>query len=200
MVDVITLPTTPLYNAASPALISQAADLVSPLGGATQRILRLGSRFSIDVTYPAMKYADGRQFLARMIRAEASPVAVAFPQRGFAVGAPGAPVVDGAGQTGGVLAIRGATAGYVFSEGQFFGFVSGGRRYVHLIVSDQVVAGDGAATLGIAPLMRVSPADGDVLEMTPILEGFIQFVGKKLPWTIEMVRRVGVKFTVVEDR
>ena len=203
MVDIISLPASPRYNAGTPYLLSQAADLTSPLGGATQRVLRLGSRFGIDVVYPAMTYSDGQAFLARMIAAEAAPVAIEFPQRGFSPGGPGAPIVNGNGQTGGQLALRGVTVGYAFVEGQFFDFTytGDGRRYVHIVTDGGIAAGDGTVTLGIAPLMRVSPNDGDPLEVgAPMLEGFIQFASKKLPWTIEMVRRVGVKFSVVEDR
>ena len=203
--SVIALPASPRYNAGSPFLLSQAADLVSPLGGVTQRISRLGTRFGIDVEYPAMKYADGQAFLAAMIAAEVSPVAVEFPQRGFAVGAPGNPVVNGGGQTGATLAVRSGAAGYAFQAGQFFDFVTsyGGvnRRFVHMVTATTALSGGGAATLPIWPLLRVSPNDGDALEVSaPKLEGFIQLASKKLPWTIEMVRRVGVKFTVVEDR
>ena len=204
MVTVVTLPTNPQYNAASPFLISNAADLTSPLGGSTQRILRLGSRFGVEVTYPAMKYDDGRQFVARMLAAETNPVAVQFPQRGFTVGLPGAIVVDGAGQTGGVLNIKDANPGYPFKSGQFFDFITAvngvNRRFVHCIVADVVADGSGKAALGIAPILRVSPADGDATEFGPILEGFVSLQSKRIPWTMEMVRRVGVKFTVIEDR
>src|SRR5579872_980669 len=103
MTTVIALPATPKYNAASPALVSQVQDLVSPLGGVTQRIQRLGSRFKLDVTYPAMPYVSQAQaFLTAMMQAEVNPVAIEFPQRGFAasIGNPGNPVVNGGGQTG----------------------------------------------------------------------------------------------------
>lgn len=203
--SVIALPASPRYNAGSPFLLSQAADLESPLGGVTQRIARVGSRYGIDVQYPAMKYSDGQAFLAAMIAAEVSPVAVEFPQRGFVVGTPGNPVVNGAGQTGAALAIRSGAPGYTFKAGQFFDYVTsyGGvaRRFVHMVSAQVTLSGGGAGTLAIWPLIRVSPNDGDALEVTtPQLEGFIQLANKRLPWTIELVRRIGVKFTVVEDR
>lgn len=201
MTVVLTLPAAPQYNAGQPYLFSQAQDLVSPLGGATQRVIRLGTRFGIDVTYPAMKYGDGMVFLSRMIQAETNPVAVAFPQRGLTIGDAGAVVVNGDGQTGLSLGVRGVTAGYTFDEGQFLSFITGGRRYLHVVTAAATAAGSGAVTLAVYPMLRVVPNDGDAVEVaTPHLEGFISLQSKKLPWTIEMVRRVGLKFTVVEDR
>src|SRR5579875_1366050 len=123
--SVIALPSYPAYSAGTPYLLSWSSDTTSPLGGPTQRILRLGSRFGIDVEYPSMQYDDGRKFLAAMINAEALPVAVAFPQRGFKPGNAGAPKVNGAGQTGQTLNIKGARARYRFLAGQFFSLVSG---------------------------------------------------------------------------
>lgn len=200
----IPLPSSPLYNAGTPFLLSQVQDLTSPLGGVTQRVQRVGSRFGIDVEYPSMQYPDGMAFLAAMMQAETLPVAVAFPQRGFLLtGSPGAVTVNGGGQAGTSLAVHGGAAGYTFWAGQFFDYVCSvdGRRYVHMVTATTVTGAGGAATLPIAPMIRTSPNSGDALEITaPYLEGFIQLTQKKIPWTIDMVRRIGVKFTVIEDR
>lgn len=200
-VTVIPLPGYPLYNAGTPYLLSQAADLTSPLGGVAQRIVRVGSRFGIDVAYPAMKYANGMTFLSRLMQSEGNPVAVAFPQRGLTVGSPGTVVVNGGGQSGTSLAVRGVTNGYTFTEGQFFDFITGGRRYVQIITANVTAGSSGDVTLPIWPMMRASPLDGDALEITaPYLEGFIALQSKKITWTIELIRRVGLKFSVTEDR
>ena len=200
MVDIVTMPTCPVPTDATLSLVEFATDLQGPLGGPTQRILRLGDRFAAELTYGPMVYDDARPFLARLIRASGSPLAVAFPQRGFHPVYPGALVVDASTpNAGGALKVKGGTPDFLLLEGQFFHIASGGRRWVHQIQEDTALDDAGAATLPINPLLRVQTATGDALEFVyPVIEGF-RDVGS-VKWTIEMVRRVGLKFNVVEDR
>jgi hypothetical protein len=196
------LPNAPTYSEATPYLWSNANDMESPAGGVTQRVLRLGTRFGLDVTYPSMSYAQAQAFLAVMIPGEGTPVGIVFPQRGIQnTAGPGFPVVNGAAQSGTTLAIRGATVGYTVQQGQFFHFVTGGRRFLHMITAGLAVAGTGHASLPIWPMMRVSPADGDTVELVnPVMEGFIALKSRKNAWTLAMVRRLGFSVSITEDR
>jgi hypothetical protein len=200
--SVVALPSTPLYSAGTPYLLSNAVDLVSPMGGVNQRVARLGSRFGIDVTYPAMRQEDALNFLGVMMLSELNPVSIVLPQRGFNPGASGTPLVNGAGQSGSSLAMRGLVAGYTFLAGQLFDFFgSDGRRYVQMVTQGISANGSGNVTVQIAPIMRNSPNDGGVIEITnPTLEGFISLASRKLSWDIQLVRRVGIKLSIVEDR
>ncbi len=202
---IVTLPTYPAPLNCTFKLNSFASDLTPPLGGQVQRVLRLGSRFSLDLEYPCMPYPIGQQWLSRLLYAEGYPVAVQFPQRGALLTSAGPVVVNGAAasplNSGGQLAVRGGTAGNTILAGRFFHVSSQatGRRYVHQLIADVTLDGDGAGTFGIAPFLRFTPEDGDVVELVnPILEGFI--TGPTTSWTIEMVRRIGLKFSVMEDR
>ena len=99
----------------------------------------------------------------------------------------------------------GARAGLGFAgadlvSGQFFHINASvdGRRYLHQVRDDVAIGSNGQATLNIQPALRFVPADGDTLEFVNVMiEGF---VATGWNWTIEMVRRIGVKFSVTEDR
>jgi hypothetical protein len=202
MVDIILIPSCPAPSVASPAMVSFVTEMTGPLGGPTQRVPRIGSRWRIDFEYPPMTYGDGRQFLSRLNRAELSPVAIAFPQRGLRPLSPGPLAVNGAATTAlesnAQLVVRGGIPGVELVDGQFFHVASGGRRWVHQLVGDVILDGSGAGVLGVVPLLRFAPADGDLLEfVAPLLEGFVTLGWN---WTIEMLNRVGLRFSVVEDR
>ena len=202
MVDIVTLPNCPVPGDATLSLVSYATEMTGPLGGPTQRVIRVGSRFRLDLSYPPMPYDEGRQFLSRLNRAEASPVAIGFPQRGLHPVYPGPLVVNGAAvapiNSGGQLGVRAGTPAAEFLDGQFFHVASGGRRWVHQVVGDTVLDATGSATIGVVPLLRFVPQDGDALEfVNPLLEGF---VARGWNWSVEMLNRVGLKVSVTEDR
>ncbi len=203
----VTLPSTPLPLNVSYSLVSKATEMSGPLGGPTQRVLRVGSRFKVDFEMPAMSYGDGRQWLARMIAAEATPAAMVFPQRGFQPFNP-APTdfvrvvgpQTATTNTGGVLNVGGGQPGLELVSGQFFHLSAQAddRRYIHQVRDDVAFAADGTATLNIQPPLRVVPTAADALEfVAPVMEGFITM---NWNWTLEMVRRIGLKFSITEDR
>ena len=207
-VSVVTLPSSPAPIGAEPSLVSKATEMSGPLGGPTQRVLRVGSRFKVDFTFGPMEYGDARQWLARLIAAEAQPAAMLFPQRGFEPFAPfaagGSVSVDGpqsaTTNTGGVLTLKGGLPGFALVSGQFFHLAASadGRRYLHQVRDDATIGQDGTVTLNIQPPLRVAPADGDPLEfVSPMVEGFITMGWN---WSIAWVNRVGLKFTLTEDR
>lgn len=153
------------------------------LGGPVQTILRLGSRFAIDVTIPKMPAEpDGRIWSSRLSQAKIFGALMAFRQDGLTIGAPGNPVVDGAGQTGFSVNLRGFSAGYVVREGQAVPLVSNGRRYLYFAGAAAVAGSDGRATVAVWPMLRRSPADGDVCEVAdPKIQGSIS--GNEVAWT-----------------
>ena len=108
-------------------------------------------------------------------------------------GAAGAPI-----NSGGQLGVRAGTPAAELLDGQFLHVASGGRRWVHQVVGDTVLDATGSATIGVVPLLRFVPQDGDALEFAnPLLEGF---VARGWNWGVEMLNRIGLKFSVTEDR
>jgi len=155
------------------------------LGGPVQTLLRLGSRFSLEFQLPKMRSEpDGRTWASALVQAKLAGAIVPFLQDGFVPGSPGSPVVNGAGQSGTSLAIRGAQPNYRFRDGQFWSLVHGGRRYLHMTVGSPAVASDGTATITFVPMLRVSPSDGAAIEVAiPKIQGSL--IGEEIGWDVQ---------------
>src|SRR3546814_4154202 len=99
-----------------------SSDLLSPsLGGAVQRLNRLGDRHALKVSLPPMRSEpDGRIYASKLRRALQQGAIFSWPQDQFTVGTVGTPLVNGAGQTGSTLVLDGFAASYPVREGQFF--------------------------------------------------------------------------------
>lgn len=154
------------------------------MGGPTQTIMRLGTRWSIDVTIPIMRAEpDGRQWAAKLAMGKIYGVAMYFRQDGLRIGMPGTEVaVDGAGQTGFALAMRGFRPGYAIRLGQAFSIVTSNQRYLYFAGASAVAGSDGKVNLPIYPMLRVSPVDGDICEWAaPIIQGSLS--GNEVAWT-----------------
>lgn len=171
----ILLPQPRLPQKAVPKLLDYGADQKSAMGGASQRLNRLGNRFALDIAYPRLKPdPDGRVLGAALRQAKTEGALFPFPQPGLEIGAPGSPVVNGGGQLGAVLQLRGFSPNYVIRAGQFFSIVHGGRRYLHCANFDQdwPANGAGQVALPIHPMLRISPANGAICEFAkPYIEG-----------------------------
>ncbi|MGN6208839.1 hypothetical protein [Asticcacaulis sp.] len=197
----IFLPALPKPRKWTPHYVSAGNDLSSPAAAATQRILRMGDRWSVTATFLNVKMdSNGRDWVAQMLLASRATALWALPLPKGGVGAPGAPVVDGAGQLGTALDVKGLTAGYAFKAMQWVSLVSGGRRYLHMVTSGVTADGTGKATLNILPMLRVSPADGATLEVAaPKIEGLLPIDPS---WPInpgDIVEFTG-NFTITEAR
>jgi hypothetical protein len=196
----ITLPSTPGPRRMTPMFQDFGGNLTPALGGSVQRINRLGSRWAFAVEMPPMAgEPDGRIWARRLTSGKQEGVLMAIAQPGLVIGEPGSPVVDGAGQSGSALALRGLAAGHDLVEGQFVSIVAAGRRYVHMICADVSADGAGELTAAITPLLRVSPADGAVVEIAqPYVEGLLD--GDGVNWTVDIGALFGHAFTIKEAR
>lgn len=194
----IALPDWPAPTTASPRLLDFGADLVPPLGGAVQRISRLGSRYAIEVEMPPMKSAElGLQWVARLQRGKAGRAVLEFPQPSLTIAAPGAPTVR-ANTAGGVsLPLTGLTPGFAFVEGQYLSIIHGGRRYLHMITAAVVAAAGGTADVAIFPMLRTNLTAGDVAEINPPrIEGYIE--GDELAWVLAVQHYTALSFRITE--
>lgn len=171
----IELPQPRLPRSAVPKLLDWGADQKSPGGGAFQRLNRLGNRFALEISYPRLKpEPDGRILASRLRRAKTEGALFPFPQPGLVIGNPGAPVVNGSGQAGTTINLRGFAIGYTVREGQFFSIIHGGRRYLHCANANATANGSGQVTLSIHPMLRIVTADGAICEFTkPYIEGIV---------------------------
>lgn len=180
----ILLPATPGLSAAKIRLLDWGGKLTPWGGGVTQNLLRLGTRSGVEYKLPRMRSEpDGRIWGMKLREAKLSGVIVPFIQDGFVPGSTGAPVVNGTGQSGSTLQIKGLLPQYKFRYGQAFSLFHGGRRYLHF--ARAVLAADAAGTINlpIFPMLRIIPDDGDVLEVAkPMIEGSLS--GNEVAWDV----------------
>lgn len=192
------LPALPKGASIVPGLTDNSARLTPPLGGPTQTIARMGNRFYLKVTLPTLDADCADAWLAVQMRhkTELQTLRLAWPQKAVS-GLPAGAQVDGAGQAGAVLAVKGLAAGQEVAARRPFNFISGGRSYLHMTTTQTVADGAGKAFVTLAPMLRVSPANSLALNfITPVIEGELDL--GPVEWTVERLRFVGVSFTLTE--
>jgi hypothetical protein len=196
---VIILPSTPGPVETRFRLVSAANDLNAAFGGPTQRLGRRGSRWSCDVKMPPMVGEDARLWLSRLVRGEANVVAMAIVETGLpAQGPAGNDIrVDGAGQLGSTLAIKGVTPSYQIVEGKWLSVAFNGRAYLYMVTEDVTADAAGEAAVKIAPMLRASPPDNAVVSLnSPVIAGFVTPAG--IGWSIDTANHYGLEFTIQE--
>lgn len=156
----IILPTSPGARSATPRVLDFGGILEPSSGGATQRINRQGNRYAVSFVMPPLPNGDtGRVWVNRLVRGLSQGARMEYPLLDFAPGAPGAFVVDGGGQAGTSLKIKGGAPGYQFREGQPFSLYTGGQYYLDFIAADVTANGSGEATIGLSQMLRVEPSN-----------------------------------------
>ncbi|HYI42687.1 MAG TPA: hypothetical protein VD768_03595 [Sphingomicrobium sp.] len=196
----IELPTWAVPNAGEPFLIDFGGVLTPGLGAEEQRINRLGNRFGILLGMPPAPAHDrGRILVSRMIRAKTEGLRVELPLLGFRPGSPGSPVVDGNGQSGTSLAVRGFSPNYPVREGQWFTHKRGDHGLLYNVAAAATADAAGEAVLTIAPMLRVEPEDGDVLLFgRPTIEGLVH--GDEWRWQMALDRNLRIEVELREQR
>ena len=183
----IPFPVIPRGTTISPHLVRVGGDLVSTLGGPTQRITRIGSRYSADVQLPTLDAPCAAKWLACPLLADAAgdTLSLVMPQM---VDASHLGAVLGTGAAGAYQVTFSGTAPKV---GMWFSFSDGGRHYLH-----QIVGVDPALhTAKIAPPLRKAMSTSPMEFAHPVLEGFVDGT----TWSLDYFRFVGHKFTITES-
>lgn len=201
--NIIELPTSGFITARH-KFISYATDLIPPLGGEEQKIIRAGSRFQLDITLAPRSYAvlgsrGAMQWISKLNQALEGEALFPFPQPDLNIPAPGIARVNGAEQQGMTLNADGLTANWPWRDGQFFSIEHNSNHYLHHFTDDGSANVSGQAALPIFPLLRASPADNSLLHITkPYIQGSI--IGNQNEWTIDRIRNVGLSFSIREKR
>lgn len=194
----ISLPEHPAPNGATPALVDRGGTL---RGASALRVDRLGSHYRIGVTYPSLDDEDGaRVFVSRLIRAKRQGLRMPYPLLGVNQGMCGhAVVVDGAGQAGSFLAVRGLNRGAVVREGFWVSIEdASGQHFLHNVGASVMAGADGKAVLDVSDTMLRRPfADGARVHITrPMIEGLIE--GNELAWQLAVEHRTNIEFVIEE--
>jgi hypothetical protein len=194
----IDLPDWAVPNGCDVGLVDFGGFLTPGLGGAVQRIDRMGNRFRVSVSFPPFLSKDrGRIMVSRLIRGKTEGIRIEFPLLGFKPGSPGSVLVNGAGQSGRSLILDGATPNYAFREGQPFSLVHSGQHYLHFVDAEVIANGTGQATLSISPMLRIEPADNAVCHFgKPMIEGYI--LGDEWRWQMSLEHHIAIQFDIEE--
>jgi len=194
----IDLPDYPSPNGATPRVLDFGGFLEPASGAQVQRINRMGSRYAVAFTMPPLSnQKHGRIWVNRLVRGQQEGARIEYPLLDFYPGTPGNFVVDGAGQAGKSLHIRGGTPHYAFYEGQPFSLEIDGQHYLDFIAAGTIADASGDATITLTQMLRAEPADGDPLHISkPMIEGFI--MGDQLSWSISVERLIGISFEIHE--
>lgn len=194
----VALPLTPRLADVTPRLVQTGGAVASILNGPTQKLMRLGDRWELTIAIQALRQTDAGALLgARLIsETEGVTLTMLWPQPQFTLPT-GLPKVNGAGQAGAVLAMKGLTPRLYIPALTFFSFIAGGRHYLHCTTRAGAVAADGTYSPTIAPQLRRAPADSEPIEFAnPVIEGFIS---SGVQWTLQLLRHFGSSFTLTEN-
>lgn len=194
----ITLPNLPRPNRMGVDLLDFGFDQT---GASDQRVDRPGGRYVLTFSWPTeiMRPPLASRFLSRLKRGKRQGVQLDVlcprPQ-----GNPGFPVVDGAGQSGSELDVRGLTPGYVAQEDFWLTIVeTDGTAYLHSVYETVGASDTGTATLQIEPPLRAPFPDGARVELgRPFIQGTL--VGETFSYAFEQLRQVPLTVTIRERK
>lgn len=196
----IELPKGVVPNEATAALVDAGGVMRSPLNTAALRVDRPGSHYRAELTFPRIgDPARARVVVSRLIRAQREGLRTWFPtpedQPVF-----GSVVVDGAGQAGLSLAVRGLQPRSFLREGWWLSVVDGaGRPYLHNLGGGVIAGADGRATIALSEHLRAPLPDGAAVNLVaPPIEGIVD--GDERAWTIDVERGLAFTVTVEEAR
>lgn len=193
----IELPEDPAPRSFTAGLMDFGFILKPSTGAAASRLDRKGSRFRLSVQFPPMKPEKAAVFVSRLLRAKSAGLRIALPLL-VPQGSPGAPVVDGAGQTGTALNVRGLNPGYAVKEGFWLSIEdASGQHYLHNVAAPVRADGSGDAALTITPELRTPFADGATINLAvPMVEGFVS--GDAWEWQTPVEKLIALEFPLEE--
>lgn len=171
--SLVDLPAKPGPTRVLPVPIDFGGTLPGLLGGTTTRINRQGNRWAVSVSMPALTLEQARDWSADLALGLQKGVRWKLRQVGLRQGPVGTPLVAGANQEGYSLNCDGFLPNANWRKGQFINLISGGVRYLHKLAAAGNANGSGVATLTFTEKLRVFPADNDVIDFAPYIEGLL---------------------------
>lgn len=157
----LAMPTYPGVTRVSFSQVNAVATSESPWTYASQTQVHQGQKWQAEFTLPVMACEHAEQWMCFLLQLNGTAGS-------FMLGDPlqtaprgnwsGAPVVNGSGQKGNSINIRGLIPGATIAPGDCFQI--GNRLYKYICMNTVAADGSGQATLDIFPRLRESPADG----------------------------------------
>ncbi|PVM90659.1 hypothetical protein [Caulobacter endophyticus] len=191
------VPRLPKTAQVEPFYVDANADMEPVVVGKVQTILRPG-KWGVKVSIPELNPVDARRFCAAQVahKTEGGPISLSWPQADLAE-IPPTVAVDGAGQTGARLAVKGLTPGSTVPGFAFFSFTVSGESFLYCTSGEALVDANGRALLPISPMIRVRPADGAALNFAdPQIQGKLET--GNVEWSLVRLKHTGVSFMITE--
>lgn len=165
-----------------------------------------GQRWEADIQLPAMQRDNAEEWVAFLMSlyGQKGTFLLGDPlgatAQGSASTAAGTPVVNGASQTGGTLAIDGlpASATNYLKAGDYIQLGTGATSQLYKVLTDASSNGSGEATLDIWPNLRSSPAD-DATVVVSNAKGVFRLNDNATSWDINRMALYGIAFGAVES-
>jgi hypothetical protein len=191
----IDLPTAAMT--AVPALLDNGLLQRTAFGGASNRLNRKGNRYRVQFTVGPFYSDVGRGWVSDLIAGKTEGVRIAYPLP-QSQGSPGNVLIDGAGQEGTSIDVKGGTPGHFVKKGYWLSIENDdGRHYLHNVRAGVRFAADGTATLEIRPELRHPFDDEAVVHLAkPYIEGWVD--GDEWAWSVNADQVVPISFTVEE--
>ena len=181
---------------------STVGESVSPFSAEQQIYVHQGQWWEADVQLPPMRSrADAEEVLAAFLslRGKEGSFLLAAPNATARGSAGGTPVVDGAGQSGLTLAVRGGPLSTTdwLKAGDWIQLGSGSSTRLHKVLVDADTDGSGETSLEIWPRLRSSPADGATLTVANC-KGLFQLSSNAIEYEIGAGMVYGYAFAARE--
>lgn len=179
----------------------------SPFTLKRQVQLYSGERWEGEVSLVPMRardYADWNGFFLSL-DGPVGTFLMGDPVREVPVGAmaqlPGAPLVDGAGQTGEALNIKGGPAGVArwAARGDYVQLGSGSTTRLHMVAQDAATDSAGKTTLYLRPRVKTAPGNNDALVVRGAL-GIWTLSAAEHHWTVDNAGFASITFAIEEPR
>lgn len=174
---------------------------VSPFTAEQQLYVHQGQWWEAEVSLPPMVRADAEDVMGAFLSLCGKEGSFLLPAPNAAVRGVGGgtPVVDGASQTGLVLAVRGgpnSTTGWI-KAGDWIQLGSGSSTRLHKVLADANTNGSGVTSLEIWPRLRSSPADGATITIANC-KGLFQLSANRIEYDIGPAMIYGFSFACRE--
>jgi hypothetical protein len=198
----LTPPAAPEARSVSLAPVAAVAVSSSPFTFQRQVQEHQGQKWVLSVELPPMVRADAEAWITFLLSLNGpagtffySPPTARTP-RGVATGAP---LVNGAAQTGQDLVTNGWTAGVtgILLKGDLIQLGTGADVHLHKVLEDADSDGGGNATLTLWPNLRESPVDASAIVVSSP-KGLFALLGSEMAWDINVVHHYGIGFAAVE--
>lgn len=201
----IELPPGAFPNGANPSLLDFGGIIRPATGAKILRLNRGGSRYRVAMTLPVKSGDDARRIVARLLAAKSEGLKVEYPLQGVDQGNPiradgSTFAVNGAGQSGNTILLRGGVPAYAAKEGFWLTIHNGNRNaqgYLHNVKVGGIADASGALPLAITPNLRNPFPDGAHVEFAkPTIEGLVD---NDISWQLAIGELVdSLTFTIEE--